>query len=280
MRKIKNILIALFASIIVFSNTQLPIITSDYVVTIEAHSGRTDSRGGHKDNKNKSGLGRYHYHCGGHPAHLHPNGVCPYDGVPASNTSSSSSESNTVPSNNINSEQLNKQNTENALLNKYKAVLDEFENKRGKYFTIQVSQMINDFIESPGMSDDILAGFLTEDERADLYPDVSQVQTDIASKILYMRLYEIFKNQYETQQAQIVAQQQAQQIQQTQDEILYIIVIQTQTQLATLGFYTGTIDGIFDIETQQSLINFQTTYGLIVDGTINQQVVLTLGITI
>lgn len=43
-----------------------------------AHSGRTDSSGGHKDNKNKSGLGSYHYHCGGHPAHLHPNGVCPY----------------------------------------------------------------------------------------------------------------------------------------------------------------------------------------------------------
>lgn len=43
-----------------------------------AHSGRTDSSGGHRDNKNKSGLGSYHYHCGGHPAHLHPNGVCPY----------------------------------------------------------------------------------------------------------------------------------------------------------------------------------------------------------
>lgn len=43
-----------------------------------AHSGRTDSNGGHRDNKNKSGLGSYHYHCGGHPAHLHTKGVCPY----------------------------------------------------------------------------------------------------------------------------------------------------------------------------------------------------------
>lgn len=43
-----------------------------------AHSGRTDVNGGHKDNKNKSGLGSYHYHCGGNPAHLHSNGVCPY----------------------------------------------------------------------------------------------------------------------------------------------------------------------------------------------------------
>lgn len=43
-----------------------------------AHGGRTDSSGGHKDNQNKSGLGSYHYHCGGNPAHLHKNGVCPY----------------------------------------------------------------------------------------------------------------------------------------------------------------------------------------------------------
>lgn len=43
-----------------------------------AHSGRTDSNGGHRDNNNKSGLGSYHYHCGGYPAHLHTNGQCPY----------------------------------------------------------------------------------------------------------------------------------------------------------------------------------------------------------
>ena len=43
-----------------------------------AHSGKTDASGGHKDNKNASGLGSYHYHCGGHPAHLHANG-CPYN---------------------------------------------------------------------------------------------------------------------------------------------------------------------------------------------------------
>lgn len=43
-----------------------------------AHSGRTDSSGGHKDNNNVSGLGPYHYHHGMGP-HLHPGGVCPYD---------------------------------------------------------------------------------------------------------------------------------------------------------------------------------------------------------
>lgn len=42
-----------------------------------AHSGRTDSSGGHRDNKNVSGLGSYHYHHGYGP-HLHPNGICPY----------------------------------------------------------------------------------------------------------------------------------------------------------------------------------------------------------
>lgn len=42
-----------------------------------AHSGRTDSSGGHHDYKNKSGLGSYHYHHGMGP-HLHKNGVCPY----------------------------------------------------------------------------------------------------------------------------------------------------------------------------------------------------------
>lgn len=63
-----------------------------------AHSGKTDSSGGHKDNNNKSGLGSYHYHCGGHPPHLHSNGVCPYSsggttGSSASGTSSSTSTS-------------------------------------------------------------------------------------------------------------------------------------------------------------------------------------------
>lgn len=47
-------------------------------LTLFAHSGRTDANGGHKDNQNKSGLGSYHYHCGGNPPHLHDGGVCPY----------------------------------------------------------------------------------------------------------------------------------------------------------------------------------------------------------
>lgn len=62
-------------------------------VNAYAHSGRTDSSGGHKDNNNKSGLGSYHYHCGGHPAHLHTNGVCPYSSSSSTSKSSTSSSS-------------------------------------------------------------------------------------------------------------------------------------------------------------------------------------------
>lgn len=50
-----------------------------FPITTFAHSGRTDRNGGHHDYRNKSGLGYYHYHCGGHPPHLHPDGYCPYD---------------------------------------------------------------------------------------------------------------------------------------------------------------------------------------------------------
>lgn len=48
-----------------------------FPITTVAHSGRTDSSGGHHDYKNKSGLGSYHYHHG-YSAHLHPDGICPY----------------------------------------------------------------------------------------------------------------------------------------------------------------------------------------------------------
>ena len=65
-------------------------------MTTSAHSGRTDSRGGHKDNKNASGLGYYHYHCGGYPAHLHTNGVCPYKNNSYADTSSSAGSSSSA----------------------------------------------------------------------------------------------------------------------------------------------------------------------------------------
>lgn len=75
----------------------LMIITQS--LAVDAHSGRTDSSGGHKDNKNKSGLGSYHYHCGGYSAHLHTNG-CPYTGggASSSNTQSKSNSKVQAPS--------------------------------------------------------------------------------------------------------------------------------------------------------------------------------------
>lgn len=57
------------------------VIVISSVVTAYAHSGRTDGSGGHRDNQNKSGLGSYHYHCGGYPPHLHSGGYCPYTDV-------------------------------------------------------------------------------------------------------------------------------------------------------------------------------------------------------
>jgi len=74
------------------------------ITPVQAHSGRTDSSGGHRDNKNASGLGSYHYHHGMGP-HLHPGGVCPYASGSSSNTSSglkySSNSSSYSSSNNI-----------------------------------------------------------------------------------------------------------------------------------------------------------------------------------
>lgn len=57
-----------------FLSLQCPAVS----MTASAHSGRTDAGGGHHDYKNRSGLGSYHYHHG-YSAHLHPDGICPYE---------------------------------------------------------------------------------------------------------------------------------------------------------------------------------------------------------
>lgn len=69
-----------------------------FPTTILAHSGKTDSSGGHKDKNNVSGLGSYHYHCGGYPAHLHDGGVCPYSGSTKSSTTTKSTTNNSKAS--------------------------------------------------------------------------------------------------------------------------------------------------------------------------------------
>ena len=73
----------------VFSIVTICLMILSLSLSAFAHGGRTDGSGGHKDNKNKSGLGSYHYHCGGYPAHLHPGGVCPYKSGGSSSSSSS-----------------------------------------------------------------------------------------------------------------------------------------------------------------------------------------------
>ena len=55
---------------------------------VYAHSGRTDSKGGHINYS----TGEYHYHHG-YSAHQHPNGVCPYSSSNTSNNQSDSSNS-------------------------------------------------------------------------------------------------------------------------------------------------------------------------------------------
>ena len=76
-----------------------------------AHSGRTDSDGEHRDNKNKIGLGNYYYHCGGHPAHLYTNGVCPY----SNNSATSTNKGNTLNSSIANTKIGNTANSSTAL---------------------------------------------------------------------------------------------------------------------------------------------------------------------
>mgnify|MGYP004480685881 FL=1 len=89
-----------------------------------AHPGKTDSSGGHRDNKNKSGLGSYHYHCGGHPAHLHKNGVCPYLSSSSSNKKKSTSSSNSGNKNTSTATVSEKNNTKSVETNENIEVKD------------------------------------------------------------------------------------------------------------------------------------------------------------
>lgn len=88
----RNLAILLVTALIWTAVPQINPISTEVIVA-EAHSGRTDSSGGHKDNKNKSGLGSYHYHCGGYPAHLHTGGVCSYSSSAKTTSTTNSSSS-------------------------------------------------------------------------------------------------------------------------------------------------------------------------------------------
>lgn len=63
----------------------IPLLILIFAIPVQAHSGRTDSKGGH----HVTATGEYHYHHG-YPAHQHPNGICPYA---ANSVSANTSES-------------------------------------------------------------------------------------------------------------------------------------------------------------------------------------------
>lgn len=294
MKKVQKGILVFLASFVLSSSVPASVLPCFSAITAEAHSGRTDSRGGHRDNKNKSGLGSYHYHCGGYPAHLHPNGVCPYSGQSSSSGSSSQSSASRpsasspaqapASGSNASADQLPQQaqpaeSTDQALLEKYADVLSDYASKQNGYFTPEINRLVSDFLAALGQTDSAsLSGFLTPEEAADLSPALTSTQADISSKIIYMRLYEVFAAQYQEQQAASGAAQSAAGQAIAGQEVQYQLVLQTQTALTVLGFYAGETDGIFDEETRQALIQFQTAYGLTADGTINQQVVTVLGI--
>ena len=100
-----------------------------------AHPGRTDSNGGHKDKNNVSGLGSYHYHCGGNPAHLHPNGICPYSKDSSSNSKSTNTKSTTSKTNievsNTNSKPLAYINQNTKTENKYNTRTNSLSENKG-----------------------------------------------------------------------------------------------------------------------------------------------------
>lgn len=222
-------------------------------------------------------------HIDGNPAHLHTNGICPYSNNSSLNSSSSNNTysfsqplvSSVTPSN-------SQQNNDTALKIKYKAYIDDYNNKvTYGYFRQDVNDMVSQFISNPDNTS-YINSLLTADESTDLLSGSSStVKYDILSKILYSRVYEIMLQQTNPQnksEQQTDTNNISEQNSINQDEFIYNLVVQLQTQLTALGYYAGSINGIFDIETQQSLINFQNAFGLTPDGTINQQVVDTLGI--
>lgn len=97
MSMLKKIVTVVLIMAVLFSPSFVD--TNPLLITAEAHQGRTDSSGGHRDTKNKSGLGSYHYHCGGNPAHLHTDGVCPYNNSSSDTASGTKTQSGSGTSN-------------------------------------------------------------------------------------------------------------------------------------------------------------------------------------
>lgn len=183
LKRLKRIIV--LVAVLLSITIVMPSYVTDSALTVQAHSGRTDSRGGHKDNKNKSGLGSYHYHCGGHPAHLHTNGECPYDNSSLKTTSSAVTNTTIENSGSSITSKYNYSYTA-----KYKSASDEFANRAANnQFSKEILDKIPDY-------SNIATSLLSQDEAEDyLYLKNSQDVDDI-SKLIFIRLYDyIFSQQ-------------------------------------------------------------------------------------
>lgn len=109
------------------------------MINTYAHSGRTDSSGGHKDNKNKSGLGSYHYHCGGNPPHLHTGGVCPYSSKTKSTTTTKKTNTTTKSNNTKSSVTPAKNEVKTVAVESVKIKVDKKEVEIGEYSNCSVT---------------------------------------------------------------------------------------------------------------------------------------------
>lgn len=153
-------------------------------LVVEAHSGRTDSRGGHHDYKNKSGLGSYHYHHG-YSAHLHTNGVCPY-----SNSSSSSSYTQQQPA------PTNYVYTYTA---KYKYASTEYSNRVANN---QFSQSIIDLMPN---YQNVISSLLSQQEIEDYTYLKNAQDVDDMSKLIFVRMYDYILAQQSQQQQSFIS---------------------------------------------------------------------------
>lgn len=188
--KLKKLTATLLTALTI-STTTVTIMTPP--LTTEAHGGRTDSNGGHKDNKNKSGLGSYHYHCGGYPAHLHPNGVCPYDNssYDISRSSSSSTTSSYTPQ-----QQTPADKYVYTYTAKYKSASTEYSNRMsdGSFSQEIISLMPN--------YQNVTLSLLSQQEIEDYTYLKNTQDVDDMSKLIFIRMYDYVLDQNLQQQQQ------------------------------------------------------------------------------
>lgn len=137
-----------------------------FAVICFAHSGRTDSNGGHYD----SSSGEYHYHHG-YPAHQHTNGICPYE----------NNEITTGNNNGIDWDYYKEKAKEKDKEQHQKMVEDYNNSQASNNSTINIDNSFNSFIY---------------DFRTITWPLVISFFITIAIMFVLYGLYEIIKKQY------------------------------------------------------------------------------------